>query len=60
MEISNFIYVRLGLLNMMRWFTNQKELIKLAKTCFAIGFIILSSIHRQENNLRKMFILDKW
>ncbi|TYK16402.1 uncharacterized protein E5676_scaffold21G001970 [Cucumis melo var. makuwa] len=35
MEISNFIYVRPGLLNMMRRFTNQKELVRPAKTRFA-------------------------
>ncbi|XP_016903105.2 uncharacterized protein LOC107992036 [Cucumis melo] len=38
MEISNFIYVHPGLLNMMRQFTNQKELVRPAKTRFATAF----------------------
>ncbi|XP_031739008.1 uncharacterized protein LOC116402801 [Cucumis sativus] len=59
-EISNFIYVRPGLLNMMRRFTNQKELVRPAKTRFATACITLSSIHRQKNNLRKMFTSDEW
>ncbi|TYK03327.1 hypothetical protein E5676_scaffold6571G00020 [Cucumis melo var. makuwa] len=42
MEISNFIYVRPGLLNMMRRFTNQKELVRPAKTRFATACITLS------------------
>ncbi|KAA0040972.1 uncharacterized protein E6C27_scaffold125G001750 [Cucumis melo var. makuwa] len=60
MEISNFIYVRPGLLNMMRRFTNQKELVRPAKTRFATACITLSSIHHQKNNLRKMFTSDEW
>ena len=59
-EINNFIYVRPGLLNMMRRFTNQKELVRPAKTRFATACITLSSIHRQKNNLRKMFTSDEW
>ena len=60
MEISNFIYVRPGLLNIMQRFTNQKELVRSAKTCFATVCIILSSIHHQKNNLRKMFTSNDW
>ncbi|TYK04958.1 hypothetical protein E5676_scaffold143G001770 [Cucumis melo var. makuwa] len=59
-EISNFIYVRPGLLNMMRRFTNQKELVRPAKTRFATACITLSSIHHQKNNLRKMFTSNEW
>ncbi|KAA0052326.1 hypothetical protein E5676_scaffold113G001490 [Cucumis melo var. makuwa] len=60
MKISNFIYVRPGLLNMMRRFTNQKELVRPVKTRFATACITLSSIHPQKNNLRKMFTSDEW
>ena len=41
---------------MMRHFTRQRELLRLAKTRFAIAFITLSRLHEQKNNLRKMFI----
>ncbi|KAA0048210.1 uncharacterized protein E5676_scaffold265G001950 [Cucumis melo var. makuwa] len=45
---------------MMRRFTNQKELVRLAKTRFATACITLSSIHHQKNNLRKMFTSNEW
>ncbi|XP_031741324.1 uncharacterized protein LOC116403832 [Cucumis sativus] len=45
---------------MVRHFTNQKELVRPAKTRFATACITLSSIHRQKNNLRKMFTSDEW
>ncbi|XP_050940902.1 uncharacterized protein LOC127149443 [Cucumis melo] len=60
MEISNFIYVRPRLLIMMGRFTNQKELVRPAKTRLATACITLSSIHHQKNNLRKMFTSDEW
>ncbi|RVW59019.1 hypothetical protein CK203_107797 [Vitis vinifera] len=44
-----------GLLNMMRRFTGQRELLRPAKTLFATAFITLSRLHEQKNNLRKMF-----
>ncbi|RVW50045.1 hypothetical protein CK203_082311 [Vitis vinifera] len=48
-------YVMAGLLNMMRRFTGQRELLRPAKTRFATAFITLSRLHEQKNNLRKMF-----
>ena len=54
-SLNGYIYNRLGLLNMMRRFTRQRELLRPAKTRFATAFITLSQLHEQKNNLRKMF-----
>ncbi|XP_021746442.1 uncharacterized protein LOC110712290 [Chenopodium quinoa] len=59
-QMNSFIYQRLGLLNLMRQFTNQKNLLRPAKTRFATAFITLSSIHKQQHNLRKMFTSQEW
>ena len=53
--IRGYIYNRTGLLNMMRQFTEQRELLRPAKTRFATTFTTLSRINEQRNNLRKMF-----
>ena len=45
---------------MMRWLTRQNELLRLAKTRFAITFITLSRLHEQKNNLRTMFTSSDW
>ncbi|XP_028062825.1 uncharacterized protein LOC114266138 [Camellia sinensis] len=49
-----------GLLNMMRQFTQCKDLIKPAKTRFATAFLTLSRIHQQQTNLKKMFTSEEW
>ncbi|RWR85049.1 hypothetical protein CKAN_01389100 [Cinnamomum micranthum f. kanehirae] len=58
--VHGFIYNRPTLLNMMRRFTQMKELIKPAKTRFATAFLTLARIHQQKNNLRKMFTSEEW
>ena len=58
--VHGFIYNRATLLNMMRHYTQQRELVKHAKTRFATAFLTLSRIHQQKNNLKKMFISDEW
>ena len=45
---------------MMRRFTEQRELLRPAKTRFATTFITLSRINEQRNNLRKMFTSSDW
>ena len=50
----------LGVLNMIRQFTKQRELLRPAKTRFATAMITLSSMHNQQGNLRKMFGSDQW
>ncbi|GFY97541.1 hAT dimerization domain-containing protein [Actinidia rufa] len=58
--LHGFIYNRATLPNMMRHYTQQRELVKHAKTRFATAFLTLSRIHQQKNNLKKMFISDEW
>ena len=57
---NGYIYNRSGLLNMMRHFTGQRELLRPAKTRFSIAFITLARLHEQKNNLRKMFTSADW
>ena len=59
-SLNGYIYNRLGLFNMMRWFTRQRELLRPVKTRFATVFITLSRLHEQKNNLRKMFTSSDW
>ena len=59
-SLNGYIYSRLGLLNMMRQFIGQRELLRLAKTRFATAFITLSRLREQKNNLRKMFTSADW
>ncbi|KAJ7977287.1 HAT transposon superfamily protein [Quillaja saponaria] len=59
-ELNGYIYNRCGLLNMMRRYTGLKNLLRPAKTRFATAFITLSSIYKQQDNLRKMFVSDDW
>lgn len=59
-KLNGFIYARTGLLNMMRRFTGEKEMVRHAKTRFATAFLTLSRIHVHKNNLRKMFISEDW
>ena len=44
-SLNGYIYNHLGLLNMMRHFTGQRELLRPAKTRFATTFIALSRLH---------------
>ena len=59
-SLNGYIYNRSGLLNMMRHFTGQRELLRPVKTRFATAFITLSRLHEKKNNLRKMFISVDW
>ncbi|GMP48782.1 hypothetical protein CsSME_00016021 [Camellia sinensis var. sinensis] len=58
--VHGYIYNRPTLLNMMRRYTNLKNLIKPAKTRFATAFLTLSRMHQQKNNLRKMVTSEDW
>ena len=59
-ELTGYIYNRTGLINMMRQFTGQRNLLRPAKTRFATSFLTLSSIHKQKESLRKMFTSEDW
>ena len=58
--LTGYIYNHTGVLNMMRQFTGQRELLRPAKTRFATSFLTLASLHRSKDNLRKMFVSDDW
>ncbi|XP_028073436.1 uncharacterized protein LOC114275578 isoform X2 [Camellia sinensis] len=58
--VHSYIYNRPSLLNMMRSFTQLKELVKPAKTRFATAFLTLQRLYQQRNNLRKMFTSEEW
>lgn len=59
-RMNGYIYARPGVLNMMRRYTREKEMVRHAKTRFATAFLTLSRIHLQKNNLRKMFLSEEW
>lgn len=48
------------MVNMLRQFTNERELIRPAKTRFATAFLTLERIHKQQGNLKTMFVSEKW
>ncbi|XP_060215620.1 uncharacterized protein LOC132642440 [Lycium barbarum] len=58
--LVGFIYGHSGVLNMMRDFTKNKELVKCGITRFATSFLTLQRLHCQKTNLRAMFTSDKW
>ncbi|XP_042383976.1 uncharacterized protein LOC121976055 [Zingiber officinale] len=53
--VNGYIYNRTMLLNMMREFTGQRDLIRPAKTRFATAFLTMRSFQQHKQNLRKMF-----
>ncbi|XP_042019101.1 uncharacterized protein LOC121766939 [Salvia splendens] len=58
--LTGYIYSKMGVLNMMRRYTNKRELLRPTVTRFATSFITLRSIHNQRQNLIKMFTSDEW
>ncbi|KAH0674853.1 hypothetical protein KY284_025940 [Solanum tuberosum] len=48
------------LLNMMRRYTKQRNLVKPAKTRFATAFLTLYSFYKQKKNLRTLFMSTEW
>lgn len=60
MFMNGYIYSHISLVNMMRRFTNQRNLHRPAVTRFATSFITLAQFHRQKNNLRKMVTSQEW
>lgn len=58
--VNNYIYNRTLVLNMMRNFTGQRDMVRTAKTRFATAFLTLNRFHKQKKNLKKMFTSDQW
>ena len=60
MFVNGYIYNFVGLVNLMRKFTNQRNLHRPAITRFATSFITLAQIHKQKLNLQKMVTSKEW
>ncbi|GJU68507.1 putative transcription factor/ chromatin remodeling BED-type(Zn) family protein [Tanacetum coccineum] len=60
MFMNGYIYNHVGVVNMMRRFTNQRNLHRPAITRFATSFITLAQLHKQRNNLQRMITSDNW
>ncbi|XP_022025633.1 uncharacterized protein LOC110926187 [Helianthus annuus] len=58
--VNTYVYNRTLLLNMMREFTGQKDMVRPAKTRFATAFITLNCFKVNKQNLKKMFTSEKW
>ncbi|XP_058002223.1 uncharacterized protein LOC110636882 [Hevea brasiliensis] len=58
--LNGYIYIRPGVVNMLRHFTGERELIRPAVTRFATAFLTLQRIHKHKENLRKMFTSEEW
>jgi hypothetical protein len=59
-SILKFIYNHASVLSLMRRFTNNKELVHPAITCFATCFISLRSILVCMRDLKTMFVSHEW
>ncbi|KAI3721407.1 hypothetical protein L2E82_32417 [Cichorium intybus] len=60
MLANGYIYNFVGLVNLMRKFTKQRNLHRPAITRFATSFITLLQFHKQKDNLRKMVVSREW
>ncbi|XP_039058418.1 uncharacterized protein LOC120201987 [Hibiscus syriacus] len=58
--MNGYIYNHVAIVNMMRRFTNQRNLHRPTITRFAASFITLAQMHKQKNNLRKMITSPEW
>ncbi|XP_074291203.1 uncharacterized protein LOC141617974 [Silene latifolia] len=59
--VNSFVYGgRTSTVNLLRRFTNQRNLHKLMITRFATSFITLAQFHKHKNNLRKLVTSQEW
>ncbi|GAA0141677.1 hypothetical protein LIER_35438 [Lithospermum erythrorhizon] len=59
-KVNGYIYNRTKVLNIMRKFTNNKEMVRLAKTRFATGFLTLKRFKEEKANLIALFNSQEW
>ncbi|XP_075670296.1 uncharacterized protein LOC142640086 [Castanea sativa] len=59
-QLNGYIYNHGGVLNMMREYTKQRELIRAGKTRFCTSYLKIKSIYKQKHNLRAMFTSEEW
>ncbi|XP_076889611.1 uncharacterized protein LOC143540433 [Bidens hawaiensis] len=58
--VNTYIYNHTLLLNLMREFTGQKDMVRPAKTRFATAFITLNCFKANKRKLREMFTSSAW
>ncbi|XP_075077258.1 uncharacterized protein LOC142163997 [Nicotiana tabacum] len=59
-KVYSYISQRPLLLNLMRKFTNERNLVRPAKTRFATALLTLHSFYLQKKNLRKLVLSNEW
>ena len=59
-QLTGYIYNHGGVLNMMREYTKQRELVRAGKTRFCTSYLTIKSISKQKHNLRAMFTFEEW
>jgi len=59
-SITKFIYNHVAVLNLMRKFTNNKDLVRLSITQFVTSFISLQSLLNSMWDVKRMFLLEEW
>ncbi|KAL0017409.1 hypothetical protein SO802_004478 [Lithocarpus litseifolius] len=59
-QLTRYIYNHGGVLNMMREYTKQRELVRAGKTRFCTSYLTIISIYKQQHNLRAMFTSEEW
>ncbi|XP_049385881.1 uncharacterized protein LOC125849992 [Solanum stenotomum] len=59
-RIHSYISQRPLLLNLMREFTNKRNLVKPSKTRFATAFLTLRAMYIQRKNLRTLVLSTEW
>lgn len=58
--IARYTYSNTWILNMMKKFTGERELIRPRMTRFVTNFLTLRSVVVQEDNLKHMFLSKEW
>ncbi|KAF3678014.1 hypothetical protein T459_28298 [Capsicum annuum] len=59
-KVVSYISQRPLLLNLIRKFTNEKNLVKPTKTRFTTAFLTLEAMYKQRKNLRTLIISNEW
>ncbi|CAA0813172.1 hAT dimerisation domain-containing protein / transposase-related, partial [Striga hermonthica] len=60
MSVNAYVYVRPGVVNMLRHFTGEKELVRAGVTRFATAFLTLERMQVLKEKLRDMFRSRQW
>ena len=58
--ITSFIYNSLKVVNLIKQFTRNKDLLRPGITQFATKFISIESLIRYEQDLKRMYTTSEW